>query len=29
MNGGENYDPLYMARVKSTSFSLDEGEEKG
>ena len=26
---GESYDPLLMSPVKSTSISVDEGEEKG
>jgi hypothetical protein len=29
MNPGENYDPLLMSLVKSTSISVDEGEETG
>jgi hypothetical protein len=28
-NPGESYDPLMMSLVKSTSVSVDEGEETG
>ena len=29
VNPGESYDPLLMALVKSTSISVDEGDETG
>jgi hypothetical protein len=29
VNPGEKYDPLLMSLVKSTSISVDEGEETG
>ena len=29
MNPGKSYDPLLMSLIKSTSISVDEGEETG
>jgi hypothetical protein len=29
VNPGESYDPLSMSLVKSTSISVDDGEETG